>query len=108
MKNTSEKKKNDNKNGMSNDNCSYACTVCDPICANLINILPPSYDKIMIIQMKYLTSTIRKVWVRVCQKTKNISDHLALLVCFVTMISKNCPKSAHFQVQKTGPSSAPI
>ena len=29
---------------------------------------------------------------RVCQKTKNISDHLALLVCFVTMISKNCPK----------------
>ena len=29
---------------------------------------------------------------RVCQKTKNISDHLALLVCFVTMISKKCPK----------------
>ena len=29
---------------------------------------------------------------RVYQKTKNISDHLALLVCFVTMISKNCPK----------------
>ena len=33
-------------------------------------------------------------WVesRVYQKTKNISDHFALLVCFVTMISKNCPK----------------
>ena len=34
----------------------------------------------------------KKIISRVCQKTKNISDHLALLVCFVTMISKNCPK----------------
>ena len=34
----------------------------------------------------------RRVVSRVYQKTKNISDHLALLVCFVTMISKKCPK----------------
>ena len=49
---------------------------------------------------KLVSDGFHNVDSRVCQKTKDISDHLALLVCFVTMISKNCPKSAHFQVPK--------
>ena len=48
-------------------------------------------DSVILCSKQQPPSTI-VLTTRVCQKNKSISDHFPLLVCFGSMISKNCPK----------------